>query len=146
MLAVQQYFAHFSVGKLALFFCSFLSNQKIFFNWQIIFACSKPWVNVNRILHQLLKKHLLGGYSEQDTTPDSVWLQPTSMKVSRISRISNFIWTIIMGTSMVLQCLKLHTFTVGGLSLIPGMGTKILHAVQFSQNKTNKQKAQNKTQ
>ena len=47
---------------------------------------------------------------------------------------------------MVLQCLKLHTFTVGGLSLIPGMGTKILHAVQFSQNKTNKQKAQNKTQ
>ena len=39
---------------------------------------------------------------------------------------------------MAVQWLKLHASTVGGLSSIPGKGTKILHAVQFSQNKTNK--------
>ena len=124
------------------FFAHFFQIKRFLKNQQIIVACSKPWINAYHVLHQLLKKYLLGGHSEQDTTPDSIWPQPTSMKVSRISRISNFIWTIITGASMAVQWLKLRASTVGGLSLIPGEATKIPDAVQFSQNKTNSSKQQ----
>ena len=36
------------------------------------------------------------------------------------------------------QCLKLHVSTAGGMGLIPGEGTKILHATHCSQKKKKK--------
>ena len=38
-----------------------------------------------------------------------------------------------LGTSLVIQWLKLHTSTVGGTGLIPDQGTKILHTTLHSQ-------------
>ena len=38
-----------------------------------------------------------------------------------------------LGTSLVVQWLKLHISTVGGTGLIPDHGTKILHATWHSQ-------------
>ena len=38
-----------------------------------------------------------------------------------------------MGTSLVVQWLKLHDFNAGDMGLIPGWGTKIPHAVQHGQ-------------
>ena len=35
-----------------------------------------------------------------------------------------------MGTSLVVQWLKLHDFNAGDMGLIPGWGTKIPHALQ----------------
>ena len=40
-----------------------------------------------------------------------------------------------MGTSLVVQCLRLHASNAGGVGLIPGQGTKILHAKLCSQKK-----------
>ena len=37
------------------------------------------------------------------------------------------------GTSLTVQWLKLHASTSGGAGLIPGQGTKILHAAQRGQ-------------
>ena len=42
-----------------------------------------------------------------------------------------------MGTSLVVQWLRLHASTAGDTGSIPGGGTKILHAAQCG--KTNKQ-------
>ena len=39
------------------------------------------------------------------------------------------------GTPLVVQWLRLYTSTVGDIGLIPGQGTKLLHAVQCSQKK-----------
>ena len=39
------------------------------------------------------------------------------------------------GTSLAVQWLRLCAFTVGGASLITGWGTKIPHAIQWSQKK-----------
>ena len=38
-----------------------------------------------------------------------------------------------MGTSLVVQWLKLHDFNAGDMGLITGWGTKIPHAVQHGQ-------------
>ena len=38
-------------------------------------------------------------------------------------------------TSLVVQCLRLHASTAGGPGLIPGWGTKILHATQYGKKK-----------
>ena len=38
-----------------------------------------------------------------------------------------------MGTSLVVQWLKLHDFNAGDMGLIPGWGTKIPHAVRHGQ-------------
>ena len=37
------------------------------------------------------------------------------------------------GTFLVVQWLRLHAPTLGGVGSIPGQGTKILHAVQHGQ-------------
>ena len=42
------------------------------------------------------------------------------------------------GTFLVVQWLRLRVPTVGGMGLIPGQGTKILHAVQHGQKTYNK--------
>ena len=39
-----------------------------------------------------------------------------------------------LGTSLVVQWLRLQASTAGGMGLILGQGTKILHASQCSQN------------
>ena len=39
------------------------------------------------------------------------------------------------GTPLAVQWLRLYAFTVGDIGLIPGQGTKLLHAVQCSQKK-----------
>ena len=39
------------------------------------------------------------------------------------------------GNSLVVQWLELPASTAGGTGLIPGQGTKILHAVQHGQKK-----------
>ena len=41
-------------------------------------------------------------------------------------------WTELKA-SLVVQCLKLHTFNAGNTGSIPGQGTKIPHALQYSQ-------------
>ena len=41
--------------------------------------------------------------------------------------------TPVVGTSLVVQWLKLHISTAGDMSSIPGQGTKIPHAVQHDQ-------------
>ena len=41
----------------------------------------------------------------------------------------------ILGTSLAVQCLRLSASTAGGTGLIPGWGTKILHALQRGQKK-----------
>ena len=38
-----------------------------------------------------------------------------------------------LGTSLVVQWLRLRASTVGSLGSIPGLGTEILHAVQHGQ-------------
>ena len=40
-----------------------------------------------------------------------------------------------MGNALVVQCLRLHVSAAGGMSSIPGPGTKILHARWYSQKK-----------
>ena len=47
---------------------------------------------------------------------------------------------LTFGTSLAVQWLKLCTSTAGGMGSIPGWETKILHAVQCSQNMNNKNK------
>ena len=42
-------------------------------------------------------------------------------------------------TSLVVQCLRLHASTAGGPGLIPGWGTKILHAPQYGKKKKKKE-------
>ena len=42
------------------------------------------------------------------------------------------------GTSLVVQWLRLHTSSAGGMGSIPGRGTKILHVVQCGQKKKKK--------
>ena len=41
--------------------------------------------------------------------------------------------SIIPGTSLAAQWLRLHAYPAGGLGSIPGQGTKIPHATQHSQ-------------
>ena len=43
-----------------------------------------------------------------------------------------------IGTSLVVQWLRLHTSTAGGVGSIPGWGTKIPHAMGRSQKKKKK--------
>ena len=42
---------------------------------------------------------------------------------------------VLLGTSLVVQWLRLPASTAGGMGLIPGQGTKIPHATQHSKNK-----------
>ena len=44
---------------------------------------------------------------------------------------------VLSGTSLVVQLLRLHASTAGGVGLVAGLGTKILHATQHSQEKRN---------
>ena len=44
----------------------------------------------------------------------------------------------IQGTSLVVQWLRLCASIAGGMGLIPGWGTKILHATQCSQKQKKK--------
>ena len=46
-----------------------------------------------------------------------------------------------LGTSLMVQWLRLQTSTAGGMDSIPGWGTKILYAVQHSQKNPTKTKA-----
>ena len=51
-----------------------------------------------------------------------------------------------MGTSLAVQWLILHVPNAGGVGLIPGQGTKILHVAQCLENKqTTKKKKKKKT-
>ena len=43
-----------------------------------------------------------------------------------------------VGNSLAVQWLRLHASTTGGMGLIPGQGTKILHATQCGQKKKKK--------
>ena len=45
-----------------------------------------------------------------------------------------------MGTSLVVQWLKLWASTAGDTVLVPGQGAKILHAAQCSQKQKEKEK------
>ena len=45
------------------------------------------------------------------------------------------VWNKVPGTSLVIQWLKRHTSTVRGMGLIPGQGTKVLHATWHGQKK-----------
>ena len=45
-----------------------------------------------------------------------------------------------LGEFLVVQWLELHASTAGDMGLIPGQGTKILHAVQRGQKKKKKTK------
>ena len=48
------------------------------------------------------------------------------------------------GNSLAVQWLELCASTVGGLGLIPGLGTKILHAQWNSQEKKERKKERTK--
>ena len=47
-----------------------------------------------------------------------------------------------MGSSLVVQCLRLHAFAVKGLGSIPCWGTVIPQAMQFGGKKKNESKEQ----
>ena len=55
------------------------------------------------------------------------------------SILKTALWKIL-GTSLVIQWLRLFTSTAGGAGSIPGQGTKILHAVQHGQEIKRKKK------
>ena len=50
-------------------------------------------------------------------------------------KISIFKKYICLGTSLVVQWLRIHASTAGGPGSIHGRGTKILHAMQYSKKK-----------
>ena len=52
---------------------------------------------------------------------------------------------LISGTSLVVQGLRLSTFHCRGLGSIPGLGTKILHAIHCDQKRKENKKQQQKT-
>ena len=54
--------------------------------------------------------------------------------------ISPHIKTCFSGTSLAVQWLRLRTPYTGGMGLIPGQGTKILHAAWCGQKKKKKEK------
>ena len=54
------------------------------------------------------------------------------------ARLPESLKTPGIGTSLVVQWLRLHAFKTGGMNLIPGQGTKIPHAM-IKMAKTNKQ-------
>ena len=58
---------------------------------------------------------------------------PISMVVTKKQKLTS------VGTSLVIQGLRLHASAVGGVSLIPGRETKIPHAALPKKKKTNKQ-------
>ena len=47
--------------------------------------------------------------------------------------------SVMRGTSLVVQWLRLHVSTAGGMGLIPGQGPKILYAVVQQKQKTKKE-------
>ena len=44
-------------------------------------------------------------------------------------------YTVFLGTSLLIQWLRLCVSNAGGVGSIPGWGTKILHAMQGDQKK-----------
>ena len=62
---------------------------------------------------------------------------PLFFRVNDRSGLSNEAFT---GTSLAVQWLRFHTSAAGGMSSIPGQGTKILQAMQYGQ-KTGGKKA-----
>ena len=55
-----------------------------------------------------------------------------------LRNLHSFFQSGYLGTSLVVQWLGLHASTAGDTGLIPGQGTKILHAVWDSQKKKDK--------
>ena len=55
---------------------------------------------------------------------------PLSFRVNDHSGLSDGAFT---GTSLAVQWLRFHTSAAGGMSLIPGQGTKIPQAMQYGQ-------------
>ena len=45
------------------------------------------------------------------------------------------VYVIVIGTSLVVQWLRLHASTAGGAGSIPGWGTKIPHALWYGKKK-----------
>ena len=73
--------------------------------------------------HQPASKGLPGG------TPNSIYHNCCTLILQKA----------ILGTYLVVEWLRLHASTAKSMSLIPGWGTKILHATQHDQEKqTNK--------
>ena len=61
----------------------------------------------------------------------NTWLLVVSHKTTaQLSKSGDF-----MGTSLVVQQLKLHDFNASDMGLIPGWGTKISHAVRHGPKK-----------
>ena len=61
-------------------------------------------------------------------------LKKLSVKNLIISYKQNHMW----GTSLMVQCLRLHALGAGSTYSIPGWGTKILQAIQLDQKTKNK--------
>ena len=54
------------------------------------------------------------------------------------SFLKPFHWSLklpLLGTFLVVQWLRLHASTAGGMGSIPGWGTKMLHALQCGKKK-----------
>ena len=66
----------------------------------------------------------------------NIWKKPGACETSETSE---------PGTLLMVQWLGLHASTAGGMGVIPGQGTKILYALQQSQNKQTKTAATKNT-
>ena len=66
------------------------------------------------------------------TMCNTVWDVTDTLQVTKMKK------NIISGTSLVVQWLRLCAPNAGGMGSIPGLGTKIPHAVWCSQKKEKK--------
>ena len=77
----------------------------------------------------------------------------TTYSLCDLAQVTYLLWTSVpfiyarrkIGTSLVVQWLRLHAFTAEGLGSIPDRGAKILHAVQGSQKKKRERENNNST-
>ena len=70
-------------------------------------------------------------YSAQPLSLTLAYFKTTSIKTTLKTSIKT---TYFKTTSLVIQWLIRHTFNARGADLIPGQGTKILHAVPYGKN------------
>ena len=67
-----------------------------------------------------------------------LWSQGKKDVASSVESWKEFRWKLLTsGDSLVVQWLGLHTITAGAIGSILGQETKILHATQYGQTKTN---------
>ena len=67
-----------------------------------------------------------------------IYILPGDTNWERVNMQDRIVHSTNTGTSLVVQWLRLHTSTSGGVGLIPEQGSMILHATQCGQTKIKK--------